>query len=97
MIAIYTFNNADQYFKEHLVGGLILIGIVFIILGWLLSRLLRPPNYMLEDEIRHTKKQLISDLNTAKKFNTDCKLLATKEKSQYKKGKYTKIDHSLRR
>ena len=82
MIAFFTYNEVNKYFNEHVITGVILVGLIFFILGWLISRLMRPSTYMIEEEIHHIKKHIIADLNTSKKFNADYQLLAKKEKNK---------------
>ncbi|MGJ8655422.1 MAG: hypothetical protein ACSHX6_03145 [Akkermansiaceae bacterium] len=85
MIAFFTYNDVSKYFQQNLIAGVILVGFIFFILGWIISRLMRPSTYMIEEEIHNIKKHIISDLNTSKKFNADYQLLAKKEK--YKEAK----------
>jgi len=81
MIA-FTYNEVSKYYQENWLWGIILIGLVFFLLGWIISRVMRPSTYMIEEEIHNIKKHIITNLNTSKKFNADYQLLAKKEKNK---------------
>ncbi len=87
MIAFFTYTDVHKYFQQNIIAGVILVGLVFFILGWIISRFMRPSTYMIEDEIHNIKKHIIADLNTSKKFNADYQLLAKKEKNKEIKEK----------
>ena len=87
MIAIFTHTDVTKYFQQNFIAGVILVGFVFFILGWIISRIMRPSTYVIEEEIHKIKKHIITDLNTSKKFKADYQLLAKKEKNKEAKGK----------
>jgi len=80
--AFFTYEEVTKYFRENLIGGLIVVGIVFFLLGWLVSRMMRPSTFMVEQEIHNIKKHIITDLNLSKKFNSDYQALAKKAKTE---------------
>lgn len=82
IIAFFTYNDVVKYSEQNWLLGLVLVGIVFCILGWMVSRVMRPSTYMIEEEIHNIKKHIISDLNISKKFNADFQILAEKEKNK---------------
>jgi len=81
MIA-FTYNEVSRYYQENWLWGIILVGLVFFLLGWIISRVMRPSTYMIEEEVHNIKKHIITNLNTSKKFNADYQLLAKKEKNK---------------
>lgn len=94
MIAFFTYNDVNKYFQQNWLFGIILVGFVFFILGWIISRMMRPSTYMIEEEIYNIKKHIIADLNTSKKFNADYQLLAKKEKNKEAKAKENKKEEA---
>lgn len=74
-----TFDNFNQYSTiQHLVA-IGILGIIFILLGWLISRLFRPSGRTVQLELHDIKKELLEELNTAKKFNAEYQQLVKKE------------------
>ena len=58
------------------------VGLCFFILGWLISALTRVKNGDVLKESHNIKRGLMSELNTAKKFNSDYQVLARKEQQK---------------
>ena len=74
--------TSDKFTQYSFMQNMFAIGIlavVFILLGWLISRLLRPNARLVQRELHDIKKELLDELNTAKKFNAEYQLLVKKE------------------
>lgn len=76
MLTIFDFTKIDQYSQNVWITGLIAVGLSFFILGWVMTKILRPSNREIQQESHNIKKQLLDDLNSSKKFNADYQLLA---------------------
>ena len=74
--------NFDKFSEYSTIQHLVAIGVlglVFILLGWLVSRLFRPGAKLVQQELHDIKKELLAELNTAKKFNAEYQLLIKKD------------------
>ncbi len=79
MIAAFDYHNIHHYDKLHWAIALVIIGICFFILGWLISYFMRVKETRVMEESRMLKKIILSELNIAKKFNSDHQLQARKD------------------
>ncbi len=87
MLTIFDYTQIEQYSQNVWIAGLVAVGLVFFILGWVITKLLRPSNREIHEESHNIKKHLLDDLNTSRKFNADYQLLAKKQKREEKELK----------
>ena len=76
-----TFTKFQEYSGVQYATAIAILGLVFILLGWLLSRLFRPSGHLVQQKLHDIKKELLNELNTAKKFNAEYQQLVEKERS----------------
>ena len=79
---LFNFDEIQTYWYKHQFIAVVLIGVLLFILGWIISRLLRPSYKDVQKELQSIKKELLDELNTAKKFNSDYQLLVKKEERE---------------
>lgn len=85
IISFINMSHFEEQYKLHWAAALVVLGILCVLLGWICSRFTRPNIEPIQNEIRNTKRQMLEDLNEAKKFNADYQLLAKKELREQKK------------
>jgi len=76
---LMTLDKFQEYAGIQYAVAIAILGIVFILLGWLISRLFRPSGRTVQQELYDIKKELLNELNTAKKFNAEYQQLVKKE------------------
>lgn len=76
---LFNFEKVTQYSNMTHLYAIAILGLIFIILGWLLSRLLRPSGRLVQERLQDVKKELLDELNTSKKFNAEHRHLIEKE------------------
>ena len=90
MIAFFNFNKIQEYSQGDQFYGVsliwlitfVVVGICFFLLGWLISALTRVKDDGVLSESHKLKKTLLSELNVAKKFNSDYQVRARSEKQK---------------
>lgn len=90
MLTIFDYTKIEAYSNNVYIAGLVTVGLIFFILGWVMTKILRPDNSQLNEESHNIKKHLLEDLNSSRKFNSDYQLLAKKEKRELE-NKETKL------
>lgn len=79
MLLFLSYDKYNEYYFMHNVFAIIILAIVFFLLGWFVSRLIRPNGSVIQQELHDIKKELLDELNTVKKFNAEYQVLVKKE------------------
>ncbi len=79
MLLFIGYDKFNEYSNLQHVIAIAILGLVFFFLGWLISRLIRPSGRIVQKELHDIKKELLDELNTAKKFNAEYQLLVKQE------------------
>lgn len=74
-----TFDQFQQYSQQQYLIAIAILGVVFFLLGWIISKLIRPSSRSVHHDLNEIRKELLDELNIAKKFNADYHLLVKKE------------------
>lgn len=80
---LMTLDNFKHYSSFQHLFAIGILGILFILLGWLISRLFRPSARIVQRELHDIKKDLLDELNTAKKFNAEYQQLVKQETENF--------------
>ena len=85
MLLFLNYDEYSEYFFLHNLVAIAILVIVFFLLGWFISRLLRPSGSVMQQELHDIKKDLLEELNAAKKFNAEYQLLVKQETEKMNK------------